>query len=142
MNALNEAQKNASLLEEYHELYELQRARLEKAILVLTDEREMWTKAAYSIGLKITEENNLNNTKRLNMTESSWFKLAMHFSIFLADKDTKELETVQRLADDWRTAINEVRVDVKMSEKSLESTFKHVQTILNDLKSTLATSSL
>ena len=51
--ALGDAQKNASLLEEYHELYELQRKRLEKSILLLTDEREVWTKAAYSIALKV-----------------------------------------------------------------------------------------
>ena len=31
-SALAEAQKNASLLEEYHDLYELQRKRLEKQV--------------------------------------------------------------------------------------------------------------
>ena len=48
-----EAQKNASLLQEYHGLYELQRKRLEKNIESLVDEREMWIKAAYSVALKV-----------------------------------------------------------------------------------------
>ncbi len=52
-NAVLEAQKNASLLQEYHGLYELQRKRLEKNIESLVDEREMWIKAAYSVALKV-----------------------------------------------------------------------------------------
>jgi hypothetical protein len=50
---VNEAQKNASLLNEYHEIYELQRTRLEKTIDTLTDERELWIQTAYSIALKV-----------------------------------------------------------------------------------------
>lgn len=53
MKALTDAQKNASLLEEYHELYELQRSRLEKMIFVLTDERDKWIRATYSVALKV-----------------------------------------------------------------------------------------
>lgn len=48
-----EAQKNASMLSEYHAIYELQRKRLEKSIETLTDERELWIKASYSVALKV-----------------------------------------------------------------------------------------
>ena len=51
--ALNEAQKNASLLAEYHELYELQRRRLESQVFMLTEERELWSTAAYSLAMKV-----------------------------------------------------------------------------------------
>ena len=51
--ALSESQKNASLLTEYHELYELQRKRLEKLVETLTEEREVWSNAAYSIAMKV-----------------------------------------------------------------------------------------
>lgn len=54
-NALNEAKKNASLLTEYHDLYELQRRRLEKLVDNLTEERELWCNSAYSISLKVIE---------------------------------------------------------------------------------------
>merc|ERR1719320_2074093 len=54
--ALAEAQKNAALLSEYHELYELQRRRLEHQVFVLSEEREIWSTAAYSLALKVTEE--------------------------------------------------------------------------------------
>ena len=50
---MKEAQNNASLLNEYHEIYELQRKRLEKSIEAITDERELWIQTAYSIALKV-----------------------------------------------------------------------------------------
>ena len=42
-----------SLLGEYHELYELQRRRLEKQVFHLTSERDLWSSAAYSLALKV-----------------------------------------------------------------------------------------
>jgi hypothetical protein len=52
---LTDAQKNASLLNEYHSLYELQRKRLEKSIEMLIEEREVWTKTTYKIALKVSK---------------------------------------------------------------------------------------
>ena len=52
--ALSDAQKNASLLAEYHELYELQRRRLESQVFMLTEEREIWSTASYSLAMKVT----------------------------------------------------------------------------------------
>jgi len=88
---VEEAQKNAMLLNEYHEIYELQRKRLEKALEEIAEEREMWIITAYNIALKITEENKLVTAKRLNLSEKSWSKLAKHFSLFIGDYDTKDL---------------------------------------------------
>lgn len=48
-----EAQKNASLLAEYHDLYELQRKRLEGQVFMLSEEKELWSQAAYSLALKV-----------------------------------------------------------------------------------------
>lgn len=54
--ALLESQKNASLLTEYHELYDLQRKRLEKQANVVAEERELWRDAAQMIALKVKRE--------------------------------------------------------------------------------------
>ena len=53
MTALAEAQNNSGLLEEYHDLYELQRGRLERHSMMLAEEREVWSTAAYSLALKV-----------------------------------------------------------------------------------------
>ena len=55
-HALAESRKNASLLSEYHDLYELQRKRLEKHVINLTDEKEIWSTAAYSLALKVRQK--------------------------------------------------------------------------------------
>ena len=52
--ALAESQKNASLLAEYHDLYELQRKRLETQVFMLAEEKDVWSTAAYSLALKVS----------------------------------------------------------------------------------------
>lgn len=53
-----ESQKNASLLGEYHDLYELQRQRLEKLVATLSAEKELWSTATYSLSIKVSIINN------------------------------------------------------------------------------------
>lgn len=44
---------SSSLLEEYRELYELQRRRLEQQILLLAQERDIWISAACDLAMKV-----------------------------------------------------------------------------------------
>ena len=55
-SALAESQKNAGLLTEYHDLYELQRRRMEKQVSQLAGEKELWSTAAYSLALKVCQK--------------------------------------------------------------------------------------
>ncbi|XP_038045386.1 axonemal dynein light chain domain-containing protein 1-like isoform X3 [Patiria miniata] len=93
--ALAESEKNAGLLAEYHELYELQRARLESQVIALSREKELWSGAAYNLALKVTEANSLATARRLHVSERLWSKLANHFAIVLSDRDTEELSQLQ-----------------------------------------------
>lgn len=52
--ALEDADRNTELLEEYHALYELQRKRLEKAVAQNNEEKETWSTAAYCLALKVS----------------------------------------------------------------------------------------
>lgn len=45
-----------SLLDEYRELYELQRRRLEAQIHQLTQEKELWSNATYELALKVADK--------------------------------------------------------------------------------------
>lgn len=93
--ALAEAEKNASLLNEYHELYELQRKRLEAHVTNLATEREQWSNASYSLAIKVTEANSLATARRLHVSEKAWSKLANHFTVVLSDRDTEQLSHLQ-----------------------------------------------
>lgn len=44
----------SSLLEQYRELYELQRRRLEDQVLVVAQERDIWSSAACNLALMVS----------------------------------------------------------------------------------------
>ncbi|VTJ72466.1 Hypothetical predicted protein, partial [Marmota monax] len=50
--ALLDAEKNARIVEEYHDLYTLQRGRMENDIKQLMEERDIWSAATYELALK------------------------------------------------------------------------------------------
>jgi hypothetical protein len=134
-NAVEEAQKNAMLLNEYHEIYELQRKRLEKALEEIAEEREMWIITAYNIALKITEENKLVTAKRLNLSEKSWSKLAKHFSLFIGDYDTKDLVRIQNLMNSWKNSIDEIRENIIINENDTLNNLRLIKADIDKLKS-------
>ena len=42
-----------SMVGEYHNLYEMQRRRLESQVDRLTDEKDLWSKVTYNLALKV-----------------------------------------------------------------------------------------
>lgn len=140
--ALQEAEKNASLLTEYHELYELQRKRLENTIKVLIEERDLWIKTSYSISYKVTQENKLNSAKRMNIAEKAWSKLGKHLSILLSDRDTKDLIEIQKIIENWKQLIDEIRIEILGKENELKKSLFSARGELVDLKKLLKLNSL
>ncbi|XP_071947240.1 axonemal dynein light chain domain-containing protein 1-like isoform X2 [Antedon mediterranea] len=115
--ALKESEKNSSLLTEYHELYELQRKRLEKHVASLASERELWCHAAYNLSLKVTEANSISTARRLNISEKSWSKLAKHFTVVLSDRDTDQLSQLQVLIENHRKLTTEFNSSLLSEEE-------------------------
>ncbi|KAH0504079.1 Axonemal dynein light chain domain-containing protein 1 [Microtus ochrogaster] len=54
--AILEAEKNAKIVEDYHDLYTLQRGRMENDIKLLMSERDIWSSATYELALKDTAD--------------------------------------------------------------------------------------
>lgn len=54
----------------------------------LTEERDLWSSAAYTLSLKVTDKHSLSTAKKLHLCEKAWAKLSRHFAIFLSDKDS------------------------------------------------------
>ncbi|XP_052789465.1 axonemal dynein light chain domain-containing protein 1-like isoform X3 [Mya arenaria] len=117
--ALSDAEKSSSLLEEYHDLYELQRRRLEILVNNLTNEREIWSTAAYCLAMKVTEEAQLTTAKRLHVSEKAWAKLANHFTILLSDKDTDLITKVQTHVERWRDMVEEFSITLRHREEEM-----------------------
>uniref|UniRef100_A0A4W3JPC8 Axonemal dynein light chain domain-containing protein 1 n=1 Tax=Callorhinchus milii TaxID=7868 RepID=A0A4W3JPC8_CALMI len=116
--ALFESRKNANLVEEFHVLYELQRRRLDKQIRSLTQERDWWCAAAYSLALKVIEDNRLQLARRLQVSEKSWSKLGEHFAIILSLKDTEDLGVIQKIIEHWRELMSKFTGKLEHFENS------------------------
>uniref|UniRef100_A0A669PSU2 Axonemal dynein light chain domain containing 1 n=1 Tax=Phasianus colchicus TaxID=9054 RepID=A0A669PSU2_PHACC len=84
--AMREAEANANLLEQYRELYELQRRRLEDQVLMVAQERDIWSSAVRDLALMIIERNQLTLFRRLHISGKALTKVLKHFIVLLASK--------------------------------------------------------
>uniref|UniRef100_A0A673J1B5 Axonemal dynein light chain domain containing 1 n=1 Tax=Sinocyclocheilus rhinocerous TaxID=307959 RepID=A0A673J1B5_9TELE len=130
--ALEESQRNAKVIvAEYHELYELQRRRLEGQMSQLYDERDLWRKATYSLAVKIIKINKLNLIRRLNISEQTWAKTADHFTVFLTAKDSEDVSHIMELTDyKQRETIGSLRANVVKWHKFYKDKSRSVKEIL------------
>ncbi|XP_004425229.1 PREDICTED: axonemal dynein light chain domain-containing protein 1 [Ceratotherium simum simum] len=116
--ALLDAEKNAKIVEEYHDLYTLQRGRMESDIKQLMAERDIWSSATYELALKVIERNRVILAKRLYLNEKGWSKYTTHFIILLSTKDTADLALLQKLTQKWRNLVNKFKQEVEQNEES------------------------
>nr|XP_055175523.1 axonemal dynein light chain domain-containing protein 1 [Nyctereutes procyonoides] len=128
--ALLDAEKNAKIVEEYHDLYTLQRERMECDIKQLMAERDLWSSATYELALKVIEKNRVILAKRLYLNEKAWNKFAKHFIILLSTKDTADLALLHKLTQKWRSLMNKFKKEVEQNE---ESTREKLQTVKDGL---------
>ncbi|XP_067388632.1 axonemal dynein light chain domain-containing protein 1 isoform X2 [Emydura macquarii macquarii] len=129
-DAVRDAELNANLVEEYRELYELQRARLETQLLQLTQEREIWSSATYDLALKVIERNQLTLARRLYVSEKAWTKVIKHFIVLLASKDTADLSDLQEMTEQFRELLGRIGVEVEHAENSSREKLRIVQNCL------------
>uniref|UniRef100_A0A2K6SD72 Axonemal dynein light chain domain containing 1 n=1 Tax=Saimiri boliviensis boliviensis TaxID=39432 RepID=A0A2K6SD72_SAIBB len=124
--ALLDAEKNARMVEEYHDLYTLQRERMENDMKQLMAERDIWSSATYELALKVIERNRVILAKRLYLNEKGWNKYTKHFIIQLSNKDTEDLALLQKLTQKWRNLVNKFKQEVEQMEESTMGTLKMV----------------
>nr|XP_054103388.1 axonemal dynein light chain domain-containing protein 1 isoform X2 [Callithrix jacchus] len=125
--ALLDAEKNARMVEEYHDLYTLQRERMENDMKQLMAERDIWSSATYELALKVIERNRVILAKRLYLNEKGWNKYTKHFIILLSNKDTEDLALLQKLTQKWRNLVNKFKQEVEQMEESTMGTLKMVK---------------
>lgn len=57
----------------------------------LTNERDLWESTSYNLAVKVAKKSELNNIQQLQLSGKTWQKLAIHYTIVLADQDTKQV---------------------------------------------------
>ncbi|KAA0712123.1 Axonemal dynein light chain domain-containing protein 1 [Triplophysa tibetana] len=125
--ALEESQRNADIVAKYHDLYELQRRRLRGQMLHLSDERDLWRKATYSLAIKIIKINKLQLVKRLNVSEQTWAKTAEHFTLVLTTKDSEDVSHMIELTDQWKENLTTFMENLRKTEGTQRETIQSVR---------------
>ncbi|NXJ63856.1 AXDN1 protein, partial [Rostratula benghalensis] len=127
---MQEVKASVNLLEEYRELYELQRRRLEEQVLLVARERDVWSSAAYDLALKIIDRNQLTLVRRLHVSGSTLINLLKHFIVLLASKDTGDLADLQEETEKFRERLGHIGAEI---EHSKESSLGKLQTVCSSL---------
>ncbi|XP_076880721.1 axonemal dynein light chain domain-containing protein 1 [Brachyhypopomus gauderio] len=125
--ALQESQRSSDILGEYHSLYELQRRRLEGQVETLTRETDVWSRATYSLALKVIQLNNLQLVSRLHISEQTWSKTAEHFTISLMTKDSEELNHIMHLTDQWKEQLTGLLENLRQKEEKQCESIRSIQ---------------
>ncbi|XP_017556814.2 axonemal dynein light chain domain-containing protein 1 isoform X2 [Pygocentrus nattereri] len=128
--ALEQSQRNSDLVGEYHDLYEMQRRRLEGQVATLTEERDLWSKVTYSLALKVIKLNNLQLVSRLHVSEQTWSKTAEHFTVFLTTKDSEDMNHVMQLTEQWTENLTSFMEKLRETERKQ---CKNLGSIQNDI---------
>ncbi|NWY49612.1 AXDN1 protein, partial [Chionis minor] len=129
--AVHEAKANVNLLEEYRELYELQRRRLEEQVLLLAQERDVWSSTAYDLALKIIDRNQLTLVRRLHASGKTLNNVLKHFIVLLASKDSGDLADLQKETERFRERLGRVGAEIERSEESTQGKLQIVHSGLH-----------
>uniref|UniRef100_A0AAQ5X0P1 Axonemal dynein light chain domain containing 1 n=1 Tax=Amphiprion ocellaris TaxID=80972 RepID=A0AAQ5X0P1_AMPOC len=129
--ALKQTHTNSDVVQGYHELYELQRTRLEAQLLQMTEDRDCWSQITFCLALKVISVKKLQLVSRLHIIEQSWFKTAEHCILYLTSKDTENLKIVMLLTDSWKEQLIALTSQLKQIEHA--QCLKKQQKIFNVL---------
>ncbi|NXT23855.1 AXDN1 protein, partial [Syrrhaptes paradoxus] len=129
--AMQEAETNANLLEEYRELCELHRRRQEEEVLLLAQERDVWISAAYGLAQKIVDRNQLILVRRLHVSEKTLTNVLKHFAVLLASKDTGDLADLQEETEQFQERLGHLGAEIERSEESTRGKLQIVRSSLN-----------
>ncbi|KAG8003143.1 Axonemal dynein light chain domain-containing protein 1 [Nibea albiflora] len=114
--ALEQTYTNTDVVQGYHELYELQRSRLEAQLLQMTKERDYWSQVTFCLAFKVISMRNLKLVSQLHISEQNWSKTAEHCNLYLSSKDTEDLNIIMEVTDKWKEKLSAFTSQLKKTE--------------------------
>uniref|UniRef100_A0A671Y7A3 Axonemal dynein light chain domain containing 1 n=1 Tax=Sparus aurata TaxID=8175 RepID=A0A671Y7A3_SPAAU len=125
--ALKQTHTNSDVVQGYHELYELQRGRLEAQLLQMTEERAYWSQLTLCLALKVVRVKKLHLISQLHITEQSWSKTAEHCSLYLSSKDTENLNTIMEFTEYWKGQLTAFMSKLRRTEQAQREELSGIQ---------------
>ncbi|XP_030582751.1 axonemal dynein light chain domain-containing protein 1 isoform X2 [Archocentrus centrarchus] len=130
--ALKQTHINSNVVQAYHELYELQRARLEAQLIHMTEDRDCWAQFTLCLALKVISVKKLHLVSHLHICEQNWFKTAEHCILFLTSKDTECLNIIMDNTDCWKKQLTAFMSQLKKTEHAHCAQISAIQQGINN----------
>uniref|UniRef100_A0A8C5D654 Axonemal dynein light chain domain containing 1 n=1 Tax=Gouania willdenowi TaxID=441366 RepID=A0A8C5D654_GOUWI len=124
-DSLKQTHCNSNVVQGYHELYEMQRSRLEAQLVQRTEERDDWVELTFCLARKVINRKKLQLVSRLHLSEQNWFKTAEHLAFFL--QDTKDLNVVLELCDSWGRQLTDLMSRLRNAEEAQSGQIQSIQ---------------
>ncbi|XP_047230046.1 axonemal dynein light chain domain-containing protein 1 isoform X4 [Girardinichthys multiradiatus] len=113
---LRETHSSSDVVQGYHHLYELHRARLEDQLMQVTEDRDCWSQFTFSLALKVIKAKKLQLVSELQVNEEGWFKTAKHCLLYISIKDTQDLHNIVELTNYWKEQLIALMSQMKKTE--------------------------
>ncbi|KAK5599519.1 hypothetical protein CRENBAI_019959 [Crenichthys baileyi] len=113
---LRETHSSSDVVQGYHQLYELHRARLEDQLMQVTEDRDRWSQFTFSLALKVIKVKKLQLVSELHVNEEGWFKTAKHCLLYISTKDTQDLHNIVELTNYWKEQLITLMSQMKKTE--------------------------
>ncbi|XP_041861479.1 axonemal dynein light chain domain-containing protein 1 isoform X2 [Melanotaenia boesemani] len=114
--ALRQKRGSSDVVQGYHELYELHRARLEAQLHQMTEDRDCWRQFTFTLALKVINIKKLQVVSQLHVSEQGWFKTAEQCFSYLFSKDTEDLNTIKECTDSLKQQLVAFVSELKTTE--------------------------
>uniref|UniRef100_A0A8C6SML8 Axonemal dynein light chain domain containing 1 n=1 Tax=Neogobius melanostomus TaxID=47308 RepID=A0A8C6SML8_9GOBI len=116
--ALGQSQNNAEVVQRYHELYELQRSRLNSQMHQMAEERDLWSQFTYCLALKLIRVKDLQLVAQLHSSEETWHQTAERCSLYIATMDIEDLQCFSDIVVLWREELQRFMSGLKKRDQA------------------------
>ncbi|KNE58417.1 hypothetical protein AMAG_03990 [Allomyces macrogynus ATCC 38327] len=103
-------------LAEYHNLYRLQRQRLEQSLRHVEAEKKVWVDAATHLALRIGSEHGLPDVAILQKYEYGRVRAVNHIISIMADQFRADVAAIEAMIEDWMARLIARARDVEREE--------------------------
>ncbi|KAK7888602.1 hypothetical protein WMY93_024162 [Mugilogobius chulae] len=125
--ALSQSQNNSEVVQSYHELYELQRSRLNTQLLQMSEERDLWSRFTYCLALKVISVKDLQLVSQLQSSEETWHKTAESCNIYINAKDSEDQKSLADIAEMWKEELQKVTSQLKTRDQVQSENLSPIQ---------------
>jgi hypothetical protein len=98
---LTQSDNTDEVMEEYHQLYKMQRARLEASLQNVEEEKRIWIDAALSLALRVGQEHGLADLALLEQYENKRLRVSNQVINVIGLSNDQQLHKIEKAVGTW-----------------------------------------